>query len=578
MSRTMRTMRWLLPAVLLLCAPLSAAWAAGTPAGSVISNFATMDFKDANGNAFPQSLSNTVTTVVSQVAGVDVSPATSSQSVEAGSAVVFPATVSNIGNGADTLDLTYPALPAGWAGVLYADTNANGVLEAGEAIPGNVISSIALAADATQAVLLEVTAPGGAANGDAATVTVTATSQFNAGVSDSGAYTATVETAVIAITKVATPANPQPGDVVTYALNGINSGSGTAYDVVVTDALPTGVTFVPGSIRFGVGAGTSYGTATPQTDTNDADPADFGVTAGNTVTFAWGDSPAAQQGSIYFQVVVNDGVAAGTGISNVASALYSGTSGGASLPAINSTAGTVTVATKAIITLSSTALALTGDSGDSLKYAYSITNGGNASDKFNLTPSSTQGFTSITWHDANNDGIVGNDGDHILTDTNGDGKVDTDTMIPGAVINIITLVVVTPGTSDLSVDVTTMTVASLNEPAVTGTVTLTTTVNTPVVSMTKAVSPVGAQPPGTVLTYTLTITNTGHGVANSLVIADPAPTFTTYQPGTITVNGSSRTDAADGDNAALQSTTVVVDIATIGPGGSDSSSRNADAP
>jgi uncharacterized repeat protein (TIGR01451 family) len=85
--------------------------------------------------------------------------------------------------------------------------------------------------------------------------------------------------------------------------------------------------------------------------------------------------------------------------------------------------------------------------------------------------------------------------------------------------------------------------------------------------MTKTVSPTGVQPPGTVLTYTLTINNTGHGIAKSLLIADIVPTHTTYQPGTLTVNGSAKTDSPDGDAASLQSGSIVVNIPTMGPGG-----------
>lgn len=567
MSTLKVLIRWWFPVVLLLLLPFKDAWAAGTPAGTVISNHATMQYKDANGNTLPHIQSNTVTTIVSQVAGVDVSPASSNKNVSAGNSVVFSVMVTNMGNGADTFSLSLTPPAAGWTDSLFADTNSNGILDPGENAPGNVVSAVTLAADETKYLLLIEHAPSGAANGVTETITLTATSQFNTGVSDSGAYTSTVQTAVLSIVKIATPTNPKPGEVVTYALNGTNSGSTTAYGVVVTDVLPLGVTYVPGSMRYAAVAGSTYDTATPLTDANDADPANFGITAANTVTVNWGNSPAGQQGTIYFRVAVNDGVASGTHIDNVASIVYSTTSGGPLLPALSSTTATITVAAKAAFTLSPMALSHTGDSGDSVKYAFSITNNGNATDRFDGTPSSTLGFASIVWLDANNDGIIGNDGDYILTDADGDGKVETPYLLPGAVAHLIKVVIVTPGTPDLSVDVTSVIIASENDPTVSATLTLTTTVNAPVVSMTKSVSPTGAQPPGTVLTYTLTITNTGHGIARSLLIGDLVPNNTTYQPGTITVNGSARTDAADGDNASLQTGTIVVDIPTMGPGG-----------
>jgi len=44
--------------------------AAGTVAGTVISNQAYADYKDSNGNAMTRVFSNTVTTIVTQVAAI----------------------------------------------------------------------------------------------------------------------------------------------------------------------------------------------------------------------------------------------------------------------------------------------------------------------------------------------------------------------------------------------------------------------------------------------------------------------------------------------------------------------------
>jgi len=371
------------------------------------------------------------------------------------------------------------------------------------------------------------------------------------------------------MTKSATPADPKPGDIVTYAIVGNNTGTSTAYGVVVKDIIPSGVTYVPGSTRIVIGPGGTYDTATPMTDAADADPVDYGVTAAGQVTVNWGNSPAGQTGTIFIRVQVNAGIAAGTVVSNQASATYSSTPGGDPLPAVNSTPGDITVAAKPIITLSNTSLALTGQPGDSLTYAFSLTNSGNSNDVFDFTTSSTQGFTNQIWLDANNDGIAGNDGDVLLTDTDSDGKVDTGSIPAGTVAHIIVALVVTPGTADMDVDATTVTVASSVDPTVTGTVTLTSTVHAPVLSIVKSVSPTGSQPPGTVLTYTVVVSNNGHGTATQLQIVDLIPTNTTYQAGTIKVNGTARTDAVDGDNAELQGGSVVVRFATMGAGSSN---------
>jgi uncharacterized repeat protein (TIGR01451 family) len=51
-------------------------------------------------------------------------------------------------------------------------------------------------------------------------------------------------TADVQIVKTASPLAAAPGDIVTYTLTAKNLGPGTAQDVVMTDPLPTGVTFV----------------------------------------------------------------------------------------------------------------------------------------------------------------------------------------------------------------------------------------------------------------------------------------------------------------------------------------------
>jgi uncharacterized repeat protein (TIGR01451 family) len=558
-------MKWWLLALLVTLVPFGTSWAAGTPAGTEITNFATLTYKDANGNSLSPINSNTVTTVVAQVAGVDVSPATLTNNLAAGDSISFKIFVMNVGNGIDTLNLSYPALSSGWSAKLYLDENDNGILDTAERVPSNIISSVKLAADADTTVFLVVFSPLAAANGASEAVTVTATSQFNASVSDAGTYTSNIETAVVTAAKSSDVTTPKPGDVVTYKMDINNTGSNTAYSVVLTDLLPSNVTYVANSMKYGTGTGVDYAGATARTDALDVETgpsADFGITTANTVTVNWGDSPSGQVGVVFFRVTVNAGVTSGTTISNEFSMVYKATSGGPNLPPVTGGPTTVTVAPKPIITLSDAALALNGQPGDSVKYAFSITNSGNSNDVFDFTKTNTAGFTSQIWVDTNNDGTA----DSLLTDTDSDSKVDTGPLTAGQVLHIIVIVVVTPGTADLIQDVTTVTVASSVDPTVTGTVTLTTTTHAPVLSIAKTVSPTGPQPPGTVLTYTVVITNNGNGSATALQIVDMIPTNTTYQAGTITIDTVSKTDdGVDTDGAKLDSGSIVVNFASVGP-------------
>jgi uncharacterized repeat protein (TIGR01451 family) len=55
--------------------------------------------------------------------------------------------------------------------------------------------------------------------------------------------------------------------------------------------------------------------------------------------------------------------------------------------------------------------------------------------------------------------------------------------------------------------------------------------------------------PGSVLTYQVVVSVGGSGNASNLVVSDPLPPETSFKPGSIKVNGATRTDASDTDNA-----------------------------
>jgi len=61
--------------------------------------------------------------------------------------------------------------------------------------------------------------------------------------------------------------------------------------------------------------------------------------------------------------------------------------------------------------------------------------------------------------------------------------------------------------------------------------------------------------PGSTITYTLVVTTSGTGTVANLVITDPLPVFTTYVAGSLTLNGSSLSDAADADAGDVGATT-----------------------
>lgn len=68
---------------------------------------------------------------------------------------------------------------------------------------------------------------------------------------------------------------------------------------------------------------------------------------------------------------------------------------------------------------------------------------------------------------------------------------------------------------------------------------------------------------GSVVTYRIVLTFSGSGVADAVTFSDPLPAALSYLPGSLVVDGAGRTDAADGDGAAVSAGTVSVDFASV---------------
>jgi uncharacterized repeat protein (TIGR01451 family) len=72
--------------------------------------------------------------------------------------------------------------------------------------------------------------------------------------------------------------------------------------------------------------------------------------------------------------------------------------------------------------------------------------------------------------------------------------------------------------------------------------------------------------PGATITYTIVANVTGSGSVNDLTITDSLPPEVSYQSGSITLDGGTLTDAADGDAGRFDADTVSVALGTV-PGG-----------
>lgn len=77
----------------------------------------------------------------------------------------------------------------------------------------------------------------------------------------------------------------------------------------------------------------------------------------------------------------------------------------------------------------------------------------------------------------------------------------------------------------------------------------------------------GTQPvPGAVVTFTLVATISGTGTANSLHVTDGIPTGTTYQAGTLKLEGAALTDATDADAGTASASGIDVSLGSVAGG------------
>jgi uncharacterized repeat protein (TIGR01451 family) len=288
------------------------------------------------------------------------------------------------------------------------------------------------------------------------------------------------------------------------------------------------------------------------------------------------------------------GTAAGTTITNIASATYN--DAGGNPKSVPSNQVDIKVDELLDVTVA------TADPGDIVTLpgstnqilSFTITNTGNGSEAFRLTPNASVGG------DQYNPTVTS-----LVLDTNGNGVYDpgTDTIYtPGsndpilaqdASIKVFVLSTTPGGVTDLDRGIVTLTAA-----AVTGTGTPGTSfaglgqgggdavvgasgadgvdqgryvVQTATVSFAK--SAVVLDPfsgtksvPGAVITYTLVATVTGTGTLNNLALGDAIPAGTTYQTGTITLQSAGLSDAIDLDAGKFDAGAISVALGNVAGG------------
>ena len=292
---------------------------AAPAAGTVIGNQATATYNDSGGSP-RTATSNLVTTTVSQVKAF-VLAANGARTAAPGQTVYYPHTITNTGNGTDTYALNAP-VSTNFAGAAaphgslayYIDANGDGVPDNATAIT----TTGPIAAGAIFRFVVAGTVPGAAASGNTADITVSVSDSTPTTTTNTD--TTTVANSVISVTKSLSVTNgPSPSAApILVTLSYTNSGTATATNLQLTDALPAGMTYVAGSGHWSVSGATALTDASDGIEQAVGFPPgiDYRAAAG-TITAIIPSVSAGVSGTVTFQVNINSNLSPQT-ITNTA--------------------------------------------------------------------------------------------------------------------------------------------------------------------------------------------------------------------------------------------------------------------
>jgi uncharacterized repeat protein (TIGR01451 family) len=302
--------------------------AAPTPAGTIISNTAKATY-DLSGGVTATVDSNTVSLTVDEILDVAVA------SLDAGDVTVSPGStggvltfkVTNGGNGQESFRLSAVDNATGddfdpTTTAIVLDSNNNGTYDPGtDTVYVAGSNDPSLAPNASRTIFLVSTIPSNASNGargeadlvaqavtgTGAPGTVFAGQGQGGGDAITGSTTAkstahgfyAVSAANVSLVKSAAVADPfggtgqVPGSTITYTLVASIGGGGTLNNVTLSDSVPAGTTYQPGSLTLG---------GSTLTDSADADSGE--VVAGN-LTVRLGNLAAGSSRTVTFKVKVD---------------------------------------------------------------------------------------------------------------------------------------------------------------------------------------------------------------------------------------------------------------------------------
>ena len=456
-----RTLVVLLLASAICTTALSAVWAAAwaaAPAGTTIRNQASASYLEVDGRRVTVT-SNIVETLIEQVGGFTL-VGDVQRRVAIGGSAQLPHRIVNTGNGDDSFALDVLNLDGDNIDLdtvqIYPDVDRNGVAD--NASP--IVETPTIVAGGSFDFVVRGVVPVTAVDGSIARLQVTASSVFAPALVESNTDTVTAgSNAAVSVSKsLSSVAGVSPSGPWRVTLSYANEGTQAAGDLILIDALPAGMSYVPGSASW------SAGSVTP----TDAGPAD--THAGGGASLVWcaydtsctglaeastdTDSDSSNQvtaiidfvsagssGSVSFDVTIDPDLSP---VSLINQAEYEFDVATGSVPRQLTNAATFTVlASHAVVANGSNTSPInflaepvsktSASAGGKVQFSNIIWNTGNATDTYNIeVDSAGSTFPENTlWR------LLRADGATPLLDSNGDGRVDTGPVTPGAFSTVV---------------------------------------------------------------------------------------------------------------------------------------------
>ncbi|QWG27520.1 DUF11 domain-containing protein [Bacillus mycoides] len=493
------------------------------PSQNPISNTATITFQYtpiAGGTTFNGiATSNSAGTQIN-LADINGTKSVNKLFTDIGETLTYSISLANVGNIAATNVIYTDPIPSGTT-FIPGSVTVNGVTQAG-VNPANGISVGTIAANSTATIAFQVTVPTIPQTNpilNSGTTTYQYVPIPNQPVVNGSDTTNTVSTqvnnATVTMAKAVDKNFADIGDTLTYTVSFVGTGNTTANNVIFTDIIPTGTTFVLNSLTID---------GTTQVGANPAN----GVNIGSI--------PTGTTKNISFQVVVNT-IPASNVVSNGSSASYQYTVNPSQSPVTKNISSNLvsTQINNANLTLTKSTNKQFATIGETISYTILITNSGNtAANNVQLTDPLPNG-TILTLGSVTLNGVLQN--------------VDSLVALPIGTI---------PGgaTFTLSFQVTVINITAQNpiinnafasyiytvNPSLpptsktTNSNSVTSTIRLANLHAIKSVDKTFAEV-GDVLTYTFALTNDGNVAANNVLLSDSIANGTSFVPNSVMING-----------------------------------------